>query len=231
MSSSGLRIRLSLWDTTTPSNAARAEPTHLPPSMVANERPLSKSRPMRFGVKTSTSPMSVTAQDVNPARTVPSASGSYQIWFSISYSRWSGNSLSCTLTTAYSLEREQPALAVHDVLDHGGGAHQPVAFRDQVALGLVEQFEVRRAGPEPRALVVRLLDPVVHGLRVARLDAKLLRHALEHQLAGGGRAQHVDLVIHGRGHGRIIERRAQLLDVARVGVDQNDEQAAAHCSS
>ena len=74
----------SLWAITTPGNAARAEPTHFPHSMVANDRFFSKSRPMRLGVKTRTSPASAIAIGVNPARTVPSARGSYQIWFSMS---------------------------------------------------------------------------------------------------------------------------------------------------
>jgi len=46
---------------------------------VAKERPFSKSRPSRFGVKTSTSPASETAIGVMPARIFPSASASYQI--------------------------------------------------------------------------------------------------------------------------------------------------------
>ena len=65
-----------------PSNAARAAPTHLPHSMVANERCASKSRPTRLGVNTSTSPASSMASGVKPARIVPSSSGSYQIWLS-----------------------------------------------------------------------------------------------------------------------------------------------------
>src|SRR5262249_31008435 len=41
----------------------------------------------------------------------------------------------------------------------------------------------------------------------------------------------VQLIVHRWGHGGGIERRAQLLDIAGIGIDQNDEQPAAHCSS
>src|SRR6202043_182784 len=56
--------------------------------------------------------------------------------------------------------------------------------------------------------------------------------ALEHQFSGGGGAQYVDRMIHRGRDGGIIERRAELFPVTRVGVHQHDEQAArAHCNS
>ena len=66
LSSLGRRSSSALAATTMPAKAARAAPTHLPHSMVANERCASKSRPMRLGVNTSTSPASSMASGVNP---------------------------------------------------------------------------------------------------------------------------------------------------------------------
>ena len=50
----------------------------------AKDLSFSKSLPTRLGVNTSTSPIRVVAQAVKPARSVPSASGWYQIWLSMS---------------------------------------------------------------------------------------------------------------------------------------------------
>ena len=50
------------------------------------------------------------------------------------------------------------------------GSHHAATFRDEIAFGLVEQFEIGRTGPELGALVVRFLDPIINSLRIARLD-------------------------------------------------------------
>ena len=41
-------------------------------------------------------------------------------------------------------------------------------------------------------------------------------------------AHHLDFVIHGRGDGRLEKRRAQLLAVARVGIDHDDNELLRH---
>jgi hypothetical protein len=79
---------------------------------------------------------------------------------------------------------------------------------------------------------VGFLNPVVDRHRIARLDVDRLGDPLEHQLAGGRGAQHIDRVIHRGGDSGIVERRAEFLRIAWVGVHQDDEEAArAHCNS
>ncbi len=87
-----------------------------------------------------------------------------------------------------------------------------------------------------RALVVRFLDPVVDRLRIARLDVERLGDALEHQLAGGRRAEHIDLdnpsrprPPHNRTARRAPRHCADRYSPARSAALAGS--AAAHCSS
>ena len=71
-------------------------------------------------------------------------------------------------------------------------------------------------------------DEIVDRFRRAFLDHEMFGDALLHQTARSGRADHVDLVFHRRGDGRLEDRRAQFLTVARVRVRHHDDQFVRH---
>src|SRR5262245_59760224 len=76
-------------------------------------------------------------------------------------------------------ESEDATLSVHDRLDHGGRSHHAAAFRDKIAFVLVKKFEICRARPEARALVMRFLDPIVDCFRITRFHVQLVGYAFE----------------------------------------------------
>src|SRR5215475_1494237 len=119
----------------------------------------------------------------------------------------------------------------HNFFQHGRGPHQPAALRDEVGLRHIEELEVRGASPEAGTLLVCIADPVVDGFGIPRLEPDGLGNALAHELTGSRCTDHVDLVVHGRSNGRMVERRAKLLGIAWIGVDEHNQQLAGHAAS
>src|SRR5215813_7631269 len=80
-------------------------------------------------------------------------------------------------------------------------------------------------------LLVGVADPVVDRLGVAGFKLNAFCHPLAHQLASGRRADHVDLIVHGRRDGCMVKRCPQLLRVARIGIDEHDQQLPGHAAA
>src|SRR3972149_1493155 len=130
-----------------------------------------------------------------------------------------------------SVGQDARVIVFHHVFDNLGTADDTFAFRNELRLSHVEEIEVGGAAIELYASLVGVLDEIVDSLGRSGLDHELLCYALLHQLAGRRRANHVDLVVHRRSDRGLKKRRAQLLAVARVGVDHDDYELLRHSSA
>src|ERR1700737_2356983 len=223
----------SLLRTISAGKATFAGPTNFPDSKTAQALPAASRRPARFGVTATMVPAIATATEVTPTSTSPSSSSRYQTCLSTSYNSSSGNTHPLTIGIgSQSLSIGQHAVLVaHHPVDQIGGADHAGAFRNQLALAEVEEFEIAGAGIEFHTQLVRVLDEIIDRFLRAGLDFQRRGHAALHQPPGGRGTHDLDLEIHRCGDRRLKERRAQLFVVARIGIHQHYQQFLRHGQS